>query len=189
MYKLCTATGAALLLAASASFSADSNDNTEGLYVGAGYGDFSVEIDHLDNIADAAADFDESDSVLKYFVGWRFNKFVGAQVDYYDLGKMTGTLKGQSVSSKTKGYTLSAMGTLPLGPVELFARAGWILYDVDVTRGNTKVIDQSSDCAVYSAGVGITVLEHLNLNLEYEVIDISQYDKSDAIWLNAAWRF
>jgi Outer membrane protein beta-barrel domain len=78
---------------------------------------------------------------------------------------------------------------LPLGPVELFARAGYMFYDVDVELAVTDVVDESSEDLVYSAGVGLTLFEHLNLNLEYEVIDISEFDESDAIWLSASWRF
>jgi hypothetical protein len=42
---------------------------------------------------------------------------------------------------------------------------------------------------VYSAGIGFTFVERFNLQLEYEVLDISEFDDSDAWWLNASWRF
>jgi hypothetical protein len=42
---------------------------------------------------------------------------------------------------------------------------------------------------VYSVGVGFTFVHRLNLQLEYEILDISEFDDSDAYWLNASWRF
>ncbi|HET8698912.1 MAG TPA: outer membrane beta-barrel protein [Gammaproteobacteria bacterium] len=181
-----SATFAALVLAAFAALGAD---NTEGLYVGAGLGDFSVEINDVDDVPDAVSDFDEDESASKYFVGWRLSRFFSVQGEYYDLGNATGTLKGQPVSTETEGVGVSVVGTLPLAFIELFARAGFIFYDLDVNRGAGNVIDESDNDPVYSAGIGFTVFDRLNFQLEYEVIDIHQLDHSDALWLNASWRF
>jgi hypothetical protein len=186
MFRSITAL-AALGLIAGTAFA--QNDNTDGFYVGAGYGDYSVEISDVDDIVDVASDLDEDQSVSKYFAGWRFTKFIGIQADYYDLGGASGVLRGQTVSSDLDGYGVSVVGTLPIGFVELFARAGLLWYDLEVDRGVTTEIDASSEDAVYSAGVGFTVLERLNIQLEYEVIDINELDTSDAVWLNASWRF
>ena len=74
---------AALALAGAGQAVAQDPEEQEGVYVGGGIGDFSMEIDDFD--ADDI-DFDESDSVYKLFVGYRFNQFFGAQFDYLDLG-------------------------------------------------------------------------------------------------------
>jgi OmpA-OmpF porin, OOP family len=187
MYRIGTAATAALVLVASTALA---QDNTEGLYVGAGFGDFSAEIDDIDDIDDAVADFDEDESAAKYFVGLRFNRFLSLQGDYYDLGDATTALKGQPVASETEAIGASIVGTLPIAFIELFARAGFITYDLEVSRGAAgNVIDESSEDAVYSAGIGFTLFQRLNLQIEYEVIDISELDESDAVWVNASWRF
>jgi hypothetical protein len=185
MLRILTTT-AALALATTA-FAQENNN--EGLYVGVGLGDFSVEIDDLDNINDAVADFNEDDSAAKLFVGWRLTQFLSFQGDYYDLGKMTGTLKGQQVASETEGISVSVVGTLPIAFIELFARAGLIFYDVDVDRGTANVVDEGDDDLVYAAGIGFVIVERLNLQLEYEVLDIKELNQSDALWLSASWRF
>ena len=164
-------------------------ENNEGLYLGGGFGDFSVEIQDIDGVNDAIEDFDEDESASKYFVGWRFNRFLGVQADHYDLGNMTGTFKGQQVASDTDGFAASLVGTLPVLFLELYARAGLVFYDLDVDRGTTNVIDESDDDFVYGAGIGFVLLERVSLQLEYEVLDIDRFDKSDAWWLNASWRF
>src|SRR5688572_787758 len=99
--------GAALVLATG---TAVAQDNTDGLYIGAGFGDFSAEIDDIDDVDDAIADFDEDENASKYFVGWRFNRFLGLQADLYDLGNASASLKGQPISSEAEAYGASVVG-------------------------------------------------------------------------------
>ena len=179
--------GAALVLA---SGTAMAQENPEGLYIGGGFGDFSATIDNVDDVNDAISDFDTDEGSSKYFVGYRFNRFLGIQADLYDLGDSSTTLRGQPISSKTEAYGASVVGTLPIAFVELFARAGLVFYDLEVTTPNiSDRIDQSSEDVVYSAGVGFTIVNRVNLQIEYEVFDISEFDDADAWWLNASWRF
>ena len=179
--------GTALTLAAGTALA---QENPEGLYLGGGFGDFSVTIDELDDVPDAIADFDTDEGSSKYFVGYRFNKFLGIQADLYDLGDSSGTLLGRPISSKTEAYGASVVGTLPIAFVELFARAGLVWYDLEIATPNlSDRIDSSDNDVVYSAGVGFTFVHRVNLQLEYEVFDISEFDDADAWWLNASWRF
>ena len=79
---------------------------------------------------------------------------------------------------------------MPLGFVELFARAGVIFYDLEVTTPNfSDRIDTSDNDVNYSVGVGFTFVHRFNLQLEYEKLNISELDDSDAYWLNGSWRF
>lgn len=79
---------------------------------------------------------------------------------------------------------------MPIAFIELFARAGFTFYDLEVTTVNTNDrIDESDEDIVYSAGIGFTFVERFNLQLEYEILEISEFDAADAWWLNASWRF
>ena len=181
--------GAAFLLASGTALAQD-RDNTAGLYIGGGYGSFSATIDNIDDVADAVSDFDTDKGSAKYFVGYRFNRFLSIQGDLYDLGDSATTLRGQPISSKTEAYGASVVGTLPIGFVELFARAGVIFYDLEVTTPNfNDRIDTSDNDVNYSVGLGFTFVHRFNLQLEYEKLNISELDDSDAYWLNASWRF
>ena len=190
MYKICTVAGTVLAFATGTAFAqVDENNNTEGFYLGGGLGDFSTEIDELDDVDDANLDFDEDQDASKIFAGWRFNQFLAAQADYYDFGNSDTALGLLPVSSEASGIAPSIVGTLPIGPVELFARAGIIFYDLEVNLDNNNVIDDTGNDPVYSVGIGVTVLEHLNLKAEYELIDIDAFDEAEAVWLSASWRF
>jgi hypothetical protein len=161
-------------------------DNERGFFLGAGLGNYEAEIDNVD---DANFDFDEDESASRIFAGWRFNHYVSVQFDRYDFSDASTAPQLLNVTAETKGWTPSVTGTLPLGPIELSLRAGIMFYDVEVSIDNAPVIDDSGNDPVYAAGIGLTVLEHLALKLEYEIIDISDFSDTEAVWLTAGWRF
>jgi hypothetical protein len=184
-----TAASAALVLAAAPAFAAGDEDNSEGFYLGVGLGEFSTQIDDIDNVDDVDLDFDADEDATKIFAGWRFNRFFAVQLDQYDFDQSNLAVNLIDVSSNTKGTAASVVGTLPLGPVELFARIGEIWYDVNVDVDGEREIDSSGNDPVYSAGIGFTVLKRLNLKAEYERIKISDFSDANAVWLSADWRF
>jgi hypothetical protein len=164
--------------------------NPEGLYLGLGIGDFSTSLDSdITNIDANDLDFNTDDDALKAFVGWRFNRFFAVQLDYTDFGRTNAQLAAGNISADTKGFTPSAVGTLPLGPVELFVRGGMMFYDLNVNSNTSNLVDDSGHDPVFGAGIGVTVAKHLNLRAEYERIEINDLDDANAVWLTAAWRF
>jgi OOP family OmpA-OmpF porin len=189
--------GLVLALAAGPALAQDDDDragrNLEGFYLGGGVGDFSAavdEIDNLDDVDDVGIDFSDSDNALKLFAGWHFNRFFAVQADFVDFGESSGFVSPSvSGTSDVQGLAPSIVGTLPIGPIELFARVGYMFYEVDLNLTGGRVIDESGEDLVYSAGIGIDVLDRVNLRLEYEEIDIEELDEADALWLNVAWKF
>jgi len=85
--------------------------------------------------------------------------------------------------------TPSVIGTLPIGPVELFAKVGEAFYNVTANDNTGRLIDSSGHDPVYGVGVGVTIIKRLNISAEYERIKMSSFDNADAVWLNASWRF
>ncbi|HEY6644067.1 porin family protein [Povalibacter sp.] len=164
-------------------------ENDSGLYIGAGVGQFNVEIDNLDDAQDTVENFDSDDTIFKIFAGWRFNPYIGVELDYIDLGSPEDTVNDQRVKAEINGVAPYVIGTLPLGPVELFAKVGYYFYDIQVDTESIRALDDSSEDLVYGAGLGITLFEHLHARLEYEIIDISEVKDANALWLSGAWRF
>jgi hypothetical protein len=184
-----TPVAAAFVLCCASSARAADEGNHQGLYLGVGLGEFSTQIDDINNVDNANLDFDSDEDATKIFAGWRFNRFLAVQLDQYDFQRSTAAINLLDVSADTKGTAASIVGTLPLGPIELFARAGEIWYDVNVDVDGQREIDASGHDPVYSAGIGFTVAKRLNLKAEYERINISDFDDANAVWLSAAWRF
>jgi OOP family OmpA-OmpF porin len=175
------------LFVAPAAFAQD--DNPNGFYLGAGVGQFNIEIDDVDDATSTIESFDDDDTAVKAFFGYRFAPMFAVEVDWLDLGETTGDIGGGNVTAKIDGIAPFAVVTFPAGPIELSAKAGYLFYDVEIDFENTTFADESDEDLIYGAAVGFTVLEHLNLRLEYEVIDISDVDDSNAMWLSGSWRF
>jgi hypothetical protein len=168
-------------------------DNPQGWYIGAGVGDFSAavdEIDAIDDVDDVGIDFSDGDNATKLFGGYRINRFFAVQADYVDFGESSGAVS-PSVrgTSDVQGLAPSVVGTLPIGPIELFGRVGMMFYEVDLNLTGGRVVDESGEDLVWGAGIGIDIAERFNVRLEYEEIDIERLDESDAVWLSAAWKF
>ena len=164
-------------------------DNERGLYLGAGVGQFNIEVDDVDTTDELREAFDSDDTVFKVFGGYRFNKFIGVELDYIDLGGPEDTVENVKVKAEINGVAPYLIGTLPVGPIELFARVGYYFYDVKINGENLGSVDDSGEDLVYGAGIGLTLFEHLHARPEYEIIDVSEVDDANAVWLSGAWRF
>jgi hypothetical protein len=193
MYKQGAAIGASLaaacaLFATPALAQVDDNNNTEGFYLGAAIGEFDSRLDSPDDADDIDLDFDDQDAE-RIFAGWRFNRFAAFQVDWTDFGRSNALPNALGIRAESDGLTPAIVGTLPLGPIELFAKAGMMFYNVEVNDNTRNLVDDSGHDPVYGVGIGFTIAERLNLRAEYERVDIEQFNDANAVWLSANWRF
>jgi OOP family OmpA-OmpF porin len=87
---------------------------------------------------------DDTDTSFNLFLGYAFSPNLSAELGYVDLGKYTidasGTVFGTATpvtvngDIKAKGWTLSAVGTLPIQPsFSLLGRFGFFIWDVDIS--------------------------------------------------------
>jgi hypothetical protein len=164
-------------------------ENDTGLYLGAGVGRFDVEIDDVDALGSTVESFDSDDTSWKIFAGWRFLPFLAVEVDYIDFGKPEDRIGDVDLEAELSGVAPYVIGTLPLGPIELFAKAGYYFYDLEVSGRDVVSVDESDEDFVYGGGVGLTLFDHLHARLEYELIDVSRVEDANALWLSGAWRF
>jgi hypothetical protein len=167
-------------------------DNERGLYAGAGVGVFSLQADTVQDISAIAAEFDSDDTSFKVFAGWRFLPYLAAEVAYIDFGGPDEDVGGANLKAEIDGVAPYLIATLPLGPLELYARGGYLFYDLKVELNDQEIgsASGSDEDLIYGAGLGITLFGRLNANLEYEKLDLSgAVDDADAVWLTGAWRF
>jgi OOP family OmpA-OmpF porin len=174
-------------------------DNSSGFYVGAGVGQFNVQIDDIDQTDNAIERLDDDDAAWKAFAGYRINPYIALEAAYIDFGNPATRSEASGSSGDFRldlqGFAPYVIGTIPLGPVELFAKIGYYFYDVDLRADIDDPLSPDIDSSksdedlLYGGGIGITFLEHLNARLEYERIDSDVLDDADAIWLSASWRF
>ena len=81
---------------------------------------------------------------------------------------------GEKVESDVNGVSLSAVGFLPVGPVDLFARVGAINWNADLEAPGSA-ISGSDDGTDLTYGVGAQFrVWSLSVRGEYERFDISR---------------
>ena len=196
VWTMVVAGAAAGSLACSSSAVAQEND--EGFYIGGGVGQFNLKLDDIDQTDEAIETLDDSDTSWKAFAGWRMNPYFSLELAYVDFGTpsqraTTASGSGGDFRASISGFEPSILGTIPLGPVELFGKVGYLFYDVDasVDLDNGPDFDSSSSESdfTYGAGIGMTFFERLNARLEYQRIESDVVDDADAFWFSGAWRF
>lgn len=174
--------------------SALAQENDEGFYVGAGVGQFNVQIDDIDDTDEAIERLDDEDTSWKAFVGWRLNPYFALELAYVDFGGPEESFESSGSDGdfrvELSGFAPYVIGSFPLGPLELFGKVGYYFYDVDITTDLPEIDSSSSEeDLLYGFGAGVTFFERLHARLEYEKIDSDTVDDADAIWLSGAWRF
>ena len=151
---------AALTLSASASAA----DN--GFYLGGSVGQANVEIDR--NLAR----IDDDDTGYKLIAGLRPLDWLGVEASYVDFGK----IEDNAQRAESDGFAAFLVGFLPVGPVDLFAKGGFINSDTSVViDGGGEVFEHDGNELAYGVGAQFRLLS-LSVRAEYEKFDVKDVD-------------
>ena len=158
-----------------------------GIYLGASVGQSGVQ--YQENLEGQKFNFDASSTGFKAIAGWRFLDWLSIEGNYVDLGSGDDKVLGEKIKSDVNGVSLSAVGFVPLGPVDLFARVGAINWNADLKAPNLgiKGSDDGTDLT-YGIGAQFRVWS-LSIRGEYEVFDISNADTVDMFSIGVTWTF
>jgi OOP family OmpA-OmpF porin len=175
-------TTAALGLVAAPAYAADN-----GIYLGASVGQSGVTFE--ETVAGEDFEFDTDSTGYKAILGWRFLDWLAVEANYVDLGSGDDNVAGTRIETDVNGISLSAVGFLPVGPVDLFARVGAIDWKADVTASDLG-FDASDDGTDLTYGVGAQFrVWSLGIRAEYERYDISEADTVDMFSVGVTWTF
>jgi OOP family OmpA-OmpF porin len=195
-----------------------SDEIQPGFYLGLGTGEssFDIEKSELDGVVldalfsqglfvtSGSSSFEDSDTTLALFAGYHFNRYIGVEAGYIDLGtaeyRSNGTVNppGPIVSApsavnvdvESKGFTLAALGSLPVGNVvDLHGRLGFFFAETDLavavrvasaSAADTESLDAIG--AFFSLGAGVNFGEHWSLSLDWTRYDnVGDEDQDDDI--------
>jgi hypothetical protein len=163
-----------------ASFHASAADN--GIYLGAGIGQSDIE---LDSDAFSGIGFNGDDTAWKLIVGIRPLDWLAIEASYVDLGKP----EDDGVEIDADAFTAFAVGFLPVGPVDVFAKAGLINYDAKGSLSNVgEVVDDDGTEFAYGAGVQFRLLSFA-IRAEYEKFDVKDLDDVNMISVSVTYTF
>lgn len=179
-----------------------------GFYAGAGIGLSSLQA------ALAGEEFDSTDFSYKVFAGFNFDvPFVdfGVEGGYVDLGSVSATLPSETgdlrLDYDAAGWSAFAVGAVDVGPLAVFAKAGLIRSNIDLSSsadgvpvddlggigdvvGDITLVGAGDDSTDFAAGVGARFgIGPIAVRGEVEYFAI---EALDATWLfstSAVWRF
>lgn len=142
------------ILTCAAAFGATANDEyvtKKGAYVGASIGQSA----YVEENVLGSEDFEGTDFGWKIFGGYRFSRYFGIDVGYYDLGEPDDTISGINAKVELTGWNFSGVGVLPLGRFEFFGRLGLFAWDGKATASVGSFSDTANDSGTDgSAGIG-----------------------------------
>jgi OOP family OmpA-OmpF porin len=173
-------------------------DPQAGFYGGLGAG---LNYTNLDTGSIVGAK-DEKDTAWKLFGGYQFNRYLGVEAGYVDLGKagVGGTSAGNpaAASFESTVWQAAAVGSLPLSPqFAATAKLGVARADTDITGniGATPIATTDRNTApTYGLGMRYDINKNIGVRAEWERFRLgggSIAGKSDAdlFSVNALYRF
>ena len=153
-----------------------------GFYVGAGVG-----VAH-----EGFTGFRGNDTAFKALVGYDFNQYLAAEVEYADGGTQKDDLEGVDVAISSEGFIGALLGKWPVTDrFSPFLKLGYAFYDTRATLTdgiNSASISSSESDLMFGGGLEFKLGEKLRLRAELEKIKVSDADYR-IYTLTATWRF
>jgi hypothetical protein len=168
------------------------NAAEDGIYIGAATGQ-AVTGDTI-GLGEA---YDDTDRLEKFIVGWRMIDWFAIEASYFDLGAVTlveTVPAAEPFRLEQDGWDVFAMLTWEISAVDLFAKAGIVNSDADLTQNvgseQASSVDEDTD---FAWGVGMQVrFRKLATRIEWERLSISngaRFDHPELVSLGITWTF
>jgi OmpA-OmpF porin, OOP family len=163
-----------------------------GPYVGASVGQTTAKADTTLLVRDGSGGFvghtfhfDKQETGYKIYGGFNFLPWLGVEGGYVDLGSPEDhatTLAGQGINGKADltGWEAFLVGTLPLGPIDAFVKAGAVAADFNLKIHGSALptnvnADDSDSMFAYGGGVAYS-FGKFAVRVEAEGYDVSKLD-------------
>ncbi|MEZ5503668.1 MAG: OmpA family protein [Halioglobus sp.] len=149
-----------------------------GFYIGASGGQANLDesANHFGYNGQYDIQLDKQDTGWKAFVGYRFLPWLGVEGGYTDFGDFSQQVFDNSVKVNLTGWDAFVVGSLPVGPVDLFLKAGAVDLKSELDTNNLGSTNDTDTQFAYGAGIAYHY-RHWGLRLEAEGFDSNElYD-------------
>lgn len=138
-----------------------------GLYVGGGVGYFRVDEQDFFEEGD---DLDDDRAALKVYFGGDLLPWLAVEGGYVSFGEI-----GNGSTLEGDGWTLAAIGQLPIGNFAPYAKLGYMWWDADRSAPNVPVDNNDGHDWFGGLGLRFALTRAMDLRVEYE-----RYQMDDA---------
>jgi len=165
-----------------------------GFYLGGSVGQTFLTVNDLELDLESF-DYKADTTSYKIIAGYRFMGFLAVEGNYVNFGNLKDSYAGDgepvSLETDLSGFDVCAMGMLPLGIADIFAKAGLVSWDADLQEAVGQIIDYGSDSGTdLVVGLGVQVrFKGLAVRGEVEYFDIADADSVYLISLGATFTF
>jgi len=170
---------------------ARANAAGSGLYLGGGVGQTNIQDDPNNPNGGGTLNFDSSATSYRAFIGYRLTVIplldFAAEAGYNEFGKPSQTVNGQNLNYKLTGAHAAGLVILPLGPLDVYGKAGVLSWSSDKTVGNT-MSSKTGTSGLYGVGLGFKVLS-LGVRAEYDYYNVSDVKRVQGYWVDALFQF
>jgi OOP family OmpA-OmpF porin len=124
---------------------------------------------------------------MKIFGGYKFTPNFAVEGAWIDLGEISASGGGATITGEVDGLQLAAVGMFPINPqFGVFGKVGVYMWDATVSApGFGSVSDDGSDI-MFGAGVNWNFAQRFGLRAEWERFDI---DGDDVDFLSVGVQF
>jgi hypothetical protein len=163
-----------LSLASTAGMAADN-----GLYLGASLGNANVDI------RQGIAQVDSDDTGFKFIAGLRPLDWFAVEASYVNFGEP----EQGALAANVDGISAFGVFFMPVGPVDLFAKAGLISFDTSVEiDGLGDIYREDGTDLAWGLGVQLRFLS-LSLRAEYEKFEIDDAKDANMLSIGVTYTF
>ena len=161
-----------------------------GVYLGAGVSQVKLDNVGKDFNTGNLNDFKLDNTSWKLIGGFRPIDNFAAELNYMDLGSENKTVGGQSFRADGKAYAGYAVGFIPIGPIDLFGKAGLVRWESNAVAAGPLGFRFDDKGTEFGWGTGVQArLGSLGGRLEYEHFDVEHTDGVEALSLSVFWTF
>jgi OmpA-OmpF porin, OOP family len=125
------------------------------------------------------------------FAGYRLNRFLGFEANYFDGGSVNTAIGNSTVRLDGKGFGASVLGSFPIGEAfAVYGRAGYMKGELELVAsgpGGTAAADDDDEAPIFGAGIR-TMLDGAQIRLEYDRVEFDAIDVA-RVSLSVAWLF
>ena len=178
-------------VAALASAPAAAQMGMSSVYVGGSFGQSEVK-DGCSGLP-AGVSCDNKDTAWKLFGGFQLTPMFAVELGYADLGEISASGLGVTVSAETTAWDLSAIAAFPIGDAfSVYGRLGGYRAETEARAGALSA-DDSNTGLTFGVGVGFSLSRNLGLRAEWQrYADVGDDDDEsdiDVLSVGVLWRF